>query len=186
MGQPFNQAIALDYAAILHTFRGDSRSALEVSRQAAELCSRHGFTYYLAVANIMAGWALVAEGEETAGLAQFRQGLDSMRSVGAEIRLPYYYALLAESYGRAGLYREATASLSTGFAFAGKNGENWAVPELHRVQGGLLTLENKTEQAIVSYERGIESARQCGSLAFERKLAVLMAETAGRISIERS
>ena len=186
MDHPFSQAIALDYIAILHSFRGDSRWALKAGRLAAELCSRHGFTYYLAVADIIAGWALVSEGEESAGLAQFRQGLDSMRSVGAEIRLPYYYALLAESYGRAGLYREATASLSTGFAFVSKNGENWAVPELHRVQGGLLVLESKPEQAIVSYQKGMESARQCGSLAFERKLAGLVAEMAEEISIERS
>jgi hypothetical protein len=51
------------------------------------------------------------------------------------IRLPYYFTLLAETFGRAGLVGETLASLSTGFAFASKNGEEWAVAELHRVQG---------------------------------------------------
>jgi DNA-binding SARP family transcriptional activator/predicted ATPase len=186
MRHPFSQAIALDYAAMLHIFRRDSRRALEVGRQAVELCSRHAFVYYLAVANILTGWAVVAEGDAILGLAQLRQGFDSMRALGAEIRLPYYYALLAESYGRAGLFREATASLSTGFAFASKNGEDWAVSELHRVQGDLLAAEGKPEQAAISYRRGVESARQCGSLAFERNLTSLIDRTPDLLSTERS
>ena len=57
MRHPFSQAIALDYAAMLHVFRGESRAALERGREAVELCSRHGFAYYLAMANVLTGWA---------------------------------------------------------------------------------------------------------------------------------
>ena len=135
MRHPFSQAIALDYAAMLHVFRGESRAALERGREAVELCSRHGFAYYLAMANVLTGWAEAAEGDVTAGLAQLREGLEGMRRLGAELRLPYYFTLLAETFGRAGQVGEALASLSTGFAFASKNGEEWAVAELHRVQG---------------------------------------------------
>ena len=93
MRHPFSQAIALDYAAMLHVFRGESRAALERGREAVELCSRHGFAYYLAMANILTGWAGAAEGDVAAGLAQLREGLEAMRSLGAEIRLPYYFTL---------------------------------------------------------------------------------------------
>src|SRR5437868_5175992 len=51
MRHPFSEAIALDYAAMLHVFRGESRAALERGREAVELCGRHGFAYYLAIAN---------------------------------------------------------------------------------------------------------------------------------------
>ena len=57
MRHPFSQAIALDYAAMLHVFQGESRAALERGREAVELCSRHGFAYYLAMANVLTGWA---------------------------------------------------------------------------------------------------------------------------------
>src|SRR6202034_1291368 len=113
---------------------------------------------YLAIANVLTGWAEAAEGETAQGLAQFREGLDAMRSLGAEVRLPYYYALLAETYGRAGQVREAMASLSTGFAFLNKNGEVWAAPELYRVQGELLE-PDKPEQALASYTQAINAAR---------------------------
>jgi DNA-binding SARP family transcriptional activator/predicted ATPase len=185
MHHPFSQAIALDYAAMLHVFCGESRAALEGGREAVELCSRHGFAYYLAMANVLTGWAGAAEGDVATGLAQLREGLEGMRRLGAELRLPYYFTLLAETLGRAGLVGEALASLSTGFAFASKNGENWAVAELHRIQGNLLAEEGKHEAARVSFQRGVEAARRSGSVPFERRLSILADGTAAAASTER-
>ena len=109
-----------------------------------------------------------------------------MRRLGAEIRLPYYFALLAETFGRAGLVGEALASLSTGFAFASKNGEQWAVAELHRVQGDLLAAQGKPEPARASFRRGLEAARRSGSLAFARNCRFWPDGTAATASTERS
>jgi predicted ATPase/DNA-binding SARP family transcriptional activator len=186
MSHPFSEAIALNYAAMLHVFQGQSRAALERGREAVELCSRHGFAYYLAMANVLTGWAEAAEGDVPAGLAQLREGLQEMRRLGAELRLPYYFALLAETLGRAGLVGESLASLSNGFAFASKNGEEWAVAELHRVQGDLLAADGKPEPARASFQRGLEAARRSGSLAFERKLSILAGRTAATGSTERA
>ena len=172
LGHPFTQAIALDYAAMLQIFRGDSRAALARATEAVELCTRHGFAYYLAMANVLTGWAAAAEGDADAGLMQLREGLDGMRQLGAEIRLPYYFALLAETLARAGRVGEAHASLSNGFAFASKNGEEWAVAELYRVQGQLLTAEGKPDGARACILRGLEAARRSGSRAFEKRLSI--------------
>lgn len=131
---------------MLQVFRGDSWAAFTVGREAVELCNRHGFTYYLAMANVLTGWAGAAQGDISGGLAQLRDGLDGMRRLNAEIRLPYYFALLAETQGRTDSSSEALASLSTGLAFASKNGEEWAVPELHRVHGDLLAAQGKPER----------------------------------------
>ncbi len=109
-----------------------------------------------------------------------------MRRLGAEVRLPFYFALLAETHGRAGQVSQAMASLSTGFAFASKNGEEWAVPELHRVQGNLLNAEGKTDAARASFRRGYEAARRTGSVALQQKLSILAGGTAATASLERS
>jgi DNA-binding SARP family transcriptional activator/predicted ATPase len=184
MRHPFSEAIALGYATLLRVFKGESGAALECGREAARLCSRHGFTYYLAMANILEGWAEAAEGQVTAGLAQLRAGLDGLRQLGAELRVPYYHALLAETLGRAGLIREAVANLSTGFAFASKNGEAWALPELYRVQGELNAAQGNPESA--SFWQGVDTARRIGSVAFERRLSILAGGTAAAASTERS
>ena len=86
---------------------------------------------------------------------------------------------------RAGRRSEALATISTGFAFASKNGEEWAVPELHRTQGELLLCEGKAEAARASFRRGIQVARRSSSLAFERKLLRLLGGTAAPASTER-
>jgi predicted ATPase len=151
-----------------------------------ELCSRHEFAYYLAMGNILTGWAAAAEGDAAGGLAQLREGLEGMRCLGAELRLPYYFGLLAETFGRAGRVGEALAGLSTGFAFASKNGEEWATAELHRVQGDLMAAEGRSEPARASFRRGVEAARRSGSLALERKLSILASGTAATASTERS
>jgi DNA-binding SARP family transcriptional activator/predicted ATPase len=182
---PFSQAIALDYAALLHALRAESGAALERGREAVELCNRHSFAYYLAMGNIVTGWATAAEGRVAHGLTQLQQGLDALRALGAELRLPFYFSLLTETLVRAGRMSEALASISTGFAFASKNGEEWAAAELHRTQGELLLCEGKCEAAQASFRRGIEAARRSGALAFERKLLRLSGGTPASASTER-
>ena len=186
MRHPFSQAIALDYAAMLHVFRNESTAAVQRGKEAVELCSRHGFAYYLAMANVLTGWAEAAEGDANAGLRQLREGLEGMRRLGAEVRLPFYFALLAETLGRVGLVGEALAGISTGFAFASKNSEEWAMAELHRVQGNLLAAEGRPEPARASFRHGLAAARGSGSLAFERRLSYLADGTASAASTERS
>lgn len=185
MRHPFSQAIALNYAALLHAFRSDARVALARSQAAVELCQRHGFAYYLAMANILTGWAQAAEGAVSAGLAQARDGLEQMRRLGAELRLPFYFKLLAETSLRAGLIGEAAANLSTGFAFANKNGEAWVIPELHAVQGELLAAEGRPDAAHASFERGLEAARHSASPALQRKLSLLLNRTPASAATER-
>jgi predicted ATPase len=185
MRNPFTEVIALNYAAMLHAFEGASRSALERGREAVDLCARHGFSYYLAMANVLTGWASAMEGESRAGLLQLKGGLDGMRRLRAELRLPYYYALQAQALGRAGLVGEALASVSNGLAYAGKNGEQWPVAELYRVEGALLAAAGKRDESRPSFRRGLDAARQSGSLAFERKISALAGRTAAALSTER-
>jgi DNA-binding SARP family transcriptional activator/predicted ATPase len=186
MHHPFSEAIALDYAAMLSAFEGNSSAALECGTEAAALCTRHGFAYYLAMAQILTGWAQAAEEDAKDGLAQLRAGMDGMRRLGAQLRLPYYFALLAETLQRTGQPDEALASLSNGFAFAAGNGEQWAEPELHRVQGNLLSAKGKAELASTSFHRAMEAARQSRSLGWERKFSALKSRTRIKAAAERS
>jgi len=185
---PFSRAIAWDYAAMLHVFRGDSAAALRWADEAVALCATHQFAYYLSVAEILAGWARAMEGNAGEGLAQMRCGLERFRATGAEIRLPFYLGLLAQVQGITGNLGEAMASISTAFAFQSKNGENWLTSGLHRVQGDLLRLAGNEEQARASYRRAAETAREMGLPWLEQRAAERLARhrTAGPRSSERS
>jgi predicted ATPase len=128
----------------------------------------------LALAEILAGWATAVEGNTTEGLVQLRHGLDSLKSTGAELRLPFYHGLLAEVCGLAGQLDEALANIANGFAFLSKNGELWAAPELHRIHGDLLLLSGDASQSEISYRLAIESAQQTGARLFELRAAACL------------
>jgi predicted ATPase len=121
------------------------------------------------MAEILAGWATEMERGNSAGMHRLRRGLDALKDTGAELRLPFYYGLLAEICGRAGQSGEALANIATGFAFLSKNGEMWAAPELHRIHGDLLLRGGDEVQAQASYRRAIATAGQIGSRLFEKR-----------------
>jgi predicted ATPase len=139
---PFSFAIALSYAAMLAAFARDADLAWQCAEQACAICEKHGFKYYRAFAEILAGWASCARGQVDGGLARLREGLESLKAMQAELRLPFYYGLLAEACGLAGRPDEALANVATGLAFASKNGEVWAVPELQRIHRELQRSQN--------------------------------------------
>jgi len=176
VGHPFSLGIAMDYAALLNVFCRDGKLALARAGEAAAVCRKHGFTYYLALAEILAGWATAVEGDLTAGLSQLRQGLDALRATGAEIRLPFYYGLLAEVYDLTGQVGEALASVANGFAFLNKNGEKWAAPDLHRIHGDVLLHSGDVFQSQASYRRATELARQTGARLIELRATARLGE----------
>lgn len=173
---PFSLAIALQYATILDVLRQDSKGALARATEAFSVCRKYGLDPYSPWSDIHAGWAIAVEGEAAAGLAQIRRGLDSLKAVGSELQLPFYYGLLAEAYGVAGQAGDALASIASAFAFQSKNRELWSAPELHRIHGDVLRCSGAAAEAQLSYQRAIESARQVGARLFELRAAARLRE----------
>jgi len=169
---PFGLAIALTYAAMHNVFRREIKEALSLAQQAVALCGRYDFAYYLSIAEIVAGWARAMQDEAGAGLAQLRKGLNDFKATGAELRLPFFHALLAEASARAGKPGEALASISSGLAFQNKNGESWAAPYLHLAHGDFLLQDGSPAHSRSSYERALEAARQNGARLLALRSAV--------------
>jgi DNA-binding SARP family transcriptional activator/predicted ATPase len=188
VGHPFSRAIALNYSAMLHAFRGDSAGALVWAEQAVALCQAHQFAYYLSMAEILAGWAASMVGRVEEGPPQMRRGFERFRSTGAEIRLPFYLGLFAQTAALTGNFGEAMANLSNAFAFQSKNGEMWAASDLHRIQGDILRLTAGEEQARACYQKAVEAARQIGVCSFEQRALERLksCRTANAAGIERS
>jgi predicted ATPase len=167
VSHPFSMAIALDYAAMLHVFQGEIERARARAEEGAAVCRKHGFAYYLSVAEILASWAMAVAGDGEPGVARLRQWLEIFKASGAEIRLPFYHGLLAEACGRAGQMGEALANISNGFAFQSKNGEVWSGADLHRIHGDLMLREENYIQARASYQRSLDTARAAGARMYE-------------------
>jgi hypothetical protein len=55
---------------------------------------------------MLGGWGLAEQGQETAGLAQMRQGLTAYRATGVELGPPHFLAWLAEACASGGQAEE--------------------------------------------------------------------------------
>jgi DNA-binding SARP family transcriptional activator/predicted ATPase len=177
VSHPFTLGIALDYAAMLNVYRREGKLALARAEEASEICRKYGFVYYLAFADILAGWAMGVEGDTANGLVRLRHGLEALKALRAELRLPFYHALLAEICGLAGQTGEALANIATGFAFLNKNNETWPAPELHRIHGDLLLRTGDILRARASYRRAVDLARQSSARLFELRAAARLNES---------
>jgi predicted ATPase len=88
------------------------------------------------------GWALAEQGQAEEGIAQMRQGLVAWQATGAEVFRSYYFALLAEVYGKKGQSAEGLALLPEAFAAMHQTGELLFEAELYRLKGD-LTLQKE-------------------------------------------
>jgi predicted ATPase len=175
LSHPFSLAVALAYAAMLHQFRREPQAVHEQAEAAVALCTEQGFAYYLAWGTTMQGWARVVQGQGELGIAQTRQGLDALRATGAALRLPYYFALLAEACGQTGQAAEGLALLAE--ALAHKSGETWMEAELYRLKGELLlslAADNYTEAA-GCFHQALTTARRQQAKSWELRAAMSLA-----------
>jgi class 3 adenylate cyclase/predicted ATPase len=148
LSHPFSLALALDYAAMLHQFRGEPQLVYERAEAARMLSVEQGFEYYRVWAKTLQGWALAVQGQKEVGLAQMRHGVAEIQATGAAFRLPYYLALLAEACRDVGEHAEGLKLLADAVTQVQKTREFWTEAELYRLRGELLlsvSAENHAE-----------------------------------------
>jgi TOMM system kinase/cyclase fusion protein len=137
LSHPFSLALALDYATMLHQFCRGRQAVQELAAAAIALCTEQGFPYYLAWGTVMQGWVLAEQGQREEGSTQMRQSLAALRATGAELRQPYYLAMLAEACGKMAQAEEGLEVLAEAMAAMDKSEERFYEAELYRLKGEL-------------------------------------------------
>jgi class 3 adenylate cyclase/predicted ATPase len=137
ISHPFSLAVALTFAALVSQLRREARAAQERAEEAVALCAEHGFAFYLAMATVLRGWALTAQGQGTRGVSHMRQGLTAWQATGAELFRPHLLALLAEAHGEIGQPNEGLNVLDEAMDAAHKSGKRFYEAELYRLKGEL-------------------------------------------------
>jgi class 3 adenylate cyclase/predicted ATPase len=171
--EPFTLAIALDYAAMLYQFDHNYLAAQKLTQEVIELCTEHQFAYYLAWARIIHGWTTICAGDNEAGLAEIRTGLDDFEKTGAGLRLPYYLSLQADGQGRDGQPEKALATIAQALQIANTSGEKWHNADLFRLKAQLLLQLNpgKSSDAETAFQEALSIAREQGCKARELQTA---------------
>jgi predicted ATPase len=159
-GRPWDLAMALGYAALVHVLRGDRQAALERAAAAMQVATGQGVSPWAGRSLMLRGWALIEQGEDTAGLALMQQGLTSWEATGQELGKTFWLGLLGGQYAKAGRVVEGLQVIDAALALVQTREMRLWEPELHRVRGELIL-----QQAASKAERA--SAEVCLRQAFE-------------------
>jgi DNA-binding SARP family transcriptional activator len=174
--QPFSQAIAATYLALLQQLRAEPATFRRQAEEALELATELNATYYQAWAAILVAYAETLGGPEAAALVRLRGAIEAFEATGARLRLPYYLALLADAHLQA---RDATAGLEVVEAALSRSretNERWWDAELHRLRAELLLAGGAgATEAEGALRRALEIARGQQAKSLELRAARALA-----------
>ena len=80
-------------------------------------------------------------------------GVNTYRGTGAEVMVPYFLGLLAESHGRAGQHQEGLRVLDQALAAVNRSRECWWEAELYRLKGELTLNQTGADRTTSEIQR---------------------------------
>ncbi|HJY85099.1 MAG TPA: hypothetical protein VKK81_28955 [Candidatus Binatia bacterium] len=137
LSQPYNLALALNWAAGFHCLRREGQAAQERAEATITLATEQGFPLWLGLGTAFRGWALAEQGQEEEGIAQMRQSLAGFGAIEAELAPTWFLALLAEACGKVGQIEEGLTLLAEALDLVDKTGGRWCEAELYWLKGEL-------------------------------------------------
>ena len=140
------------------------------------IASEQGFAFWHASGTLYSGAGLLLQGQLERGIRQLQQGLETYRSTGAELAVPYYLSMLAGGYLQSGRLAEAGSALKEALMLVEKNDERFQEAELYRLKGELVLAESGDQTlAEECFRRAIDTARRQQSKAWELRAATSLA-----------
>jgi predicted ATPase len=175
---PFSLAFTLHWAATTHQLRREAPAAQEQAEASMAFSREQGFAIWVPGGTVLQGWALTEQGQVEEGIAHMRRGMAAWQGTGAEVDRPYYLALLAEVYGKAGRTVEGLHVLAEALAVMDTIGERYYEAELYRLKGKLLLAQRRNGRSWLEAEEHFRQAldvarrRQAKSLELRAALSL--------------
>ena len=177
LAHPFTVAIALWATGILHQLRREPDETREVGGRMIHYCSEKGLRTMVPIGKVFRGDALAWHGEFAEGIAQMREGITELRSIGTLFSLPSFFAALASACARCGHIGEGLAAVEEGLAMTRVGGDRFSLPEIHRIKAKLLLARSVVDRdaAEAALSEAIEVARGQTARLLELRAAMSMA-----------
>jgi predicted ATPase len=175
---PFSLAFTLHWAATTHQLRREAPAAQKQAEASVAFSREHGFAIWVPGGIVLQDWALTEQGQVEEGIAHMRRGMAAWHGTGAEVDRPYYLALLAEVYGKAGRTVEGLHVLAEALAVMDTIGERYYEAELYRLKGKLLLAQRRNGRSWLEAEEHFRQAldvarrRQAKSLELRAALSL--------------
>jgi tetratricopeptide (TPR) repeat protein len=174
--QPFNQALAITYQAMLQEWCADTEMFCTHAENAFALTREYKAPYYHAWSNILMCFAHAWRQPDRDHLTRLRKAIREFTETGARLRLPAYFSLLARACQRAGQVDEGLEAIELGLTESLQNNERSWDAELHRLRGEFMGSQGAdTNEIEAAYRRAIEIAQSQQARSLELRAATSLA-----------
>jgi tetratricopeptide (TPR) repeat protein len=154
-----NMAYGWVYQATACQMLREVRATLHAAEESVRFCSGNWIRPLQVTAVALRGWARVHLGQADEGLDSLRSALDMMRQGGERVILPYCLGLLMDAHLLLGQWREGLAVVDEALRVAKASGIRFGVAEVYRLQGELLRVAGREEEALRCFLRARAFAR---------------------------
>ena len=176
LSHPYTLAYALHVNCIFHQLRCDETILSERSEELVELATEQGFPHLRGSGRCFRAWATIAlEGSIEDAISEMRDGLAEKRATGAEVKVPYYFGLLAEAHRRINQTMEGLMLLSDALELVERTGEHWYEAELYRLRGEMLIKNGDRGGAEPWFSDALATTKKYGAKLFELRAAMSLA-----------
>ena len=173
LAHPFTVGIALWASGIQHQLRREPDAMHQIGERMIHYGREKGLRMILPFGKVFRGDAMTQHGDFAEGIAQMREGISELRSMGTLFSLLSLFAGLADACARCGNVDEGLAAAEEGLAMMRTGGEHFSLPEIHRIKGKLLLT-------------GSANDRKAAEAAFSEALSIARAQQAKLLELRAS
>jgi predicted ATPase/class 3 adenylate cyclase len=171
-------ALGRMYAAIFAVMRNDLPAGKSLATEFVQLARAHDLPLFRAFALFLDGWAKSNDSAVGGGLAEMRQGVESLRNLNIVFFDGLIKVALAEAEARAGDPERARAIIDEALATCDRAGYRAFEAELRRARGEMLLMRDLANQARAeeAFKTAIAVAKQQSTRSFELRAALALAK----------
>jgi class 3 adenylate cyclase/predicted ATPase len=175
---PFSEAMARTISLRVHQLRGETAIVAGQADAAIALCKEHEFVHYVAMAQILRGWAKAQQGEFEKGIGEIQDGLKNERATGALLFDSYSLGLLADACIKNKRYEQALEFLGqVQSRLDEEDTERFYAAEMYRLLGETYLRSNQNlDQAEHYFSKGLKVAREQKARSLELKLCLSLCD----------
>jgi len=167
------RAFALCYRGTLAQLCRDVSSALMMAETAVDVAREHSIRQWFCWGTILAGWAMAMGGRTDEGYKRLQEGYANWRQEDL-FGVPYFLGLQAEVLGASGRSGEGLDTLEKAVALSERTKQEFYLSELYRLQGALLSEEQRLDEAEKSFVRALGVARGQKAKSLELRASICL------------
>ncbi|MDQ6728657.1 MAG: AAA family ATPase [Actinomycetota bacterium] len=173
LGDPFTVAIALAFGVFARTLGGPAGEARQLADELLEHSDRYRMVDFAYHARVVRVWTLSQDPDTGGGpdATALMEGLSPAQVAGIRPWRPYWLALQAEVWQRAGRLAEAQRCVDDGLAEVAAIGSSFCTAELHRLRAELVaeSAPERHAEALVDVREAVRIAGAQGAVLYRER-----------------